>query len=245
MKHIYTTFLFIAFLLVTPISCSKSNHTIIVGIDATRPPFVFKNAKHELTGFDIELMRSIAQHMGKDIYIRFVELPYVELLSAIQSGDIDLAISSIRATTSRRNRVGFSNEYTFDEYVGVYVKGTPYTSKAHINDAILGVQRGSSLESWVPLMQFSTIKPFFMDTRQGLVRALQQKLIDVLCTNKFVAQQLIRSHPDLGYFPLGYSQDGYAIAMKKNSPYQKQINSILSTMKKDETLETLIQTWLN
>ena len=40
---------------------------IRVGTEATYPPFEFRNQDNEMTGFDIELVQAIGEHMEKDV----------------------------------------------------------------------------------------------------------------------------------------------------------------------------------
>ncbi|MEH2240522.1 transporter substrate-binding domain-containing protein [Nostoc sp.] len=75
---------------------------------ATRviPPFVLPN-KGELSGFSIDLWRSIANQIG--IESKFIEYSSVpELLSAIKEGKANLGISAISITAEREQNFDFS-----------------------------------------------------------------------------------------------------------------------------------------
>nr|WP_242072113.1 transporter substrate-binding domain-containing protein [Nostoc sp. FACHB-110] len=75
---------------------------------ATRaiPPFVFVE-KNELSGFSIELWRSIAKNI--DAEFKFVEYPNVaDLLSAVQNGKADAGIAAISITAERQQQFDFS-----------------------------------------------------------------------------------------------------------------------------------------
>ncbi|MEH2086230.1 transporter substrate-binding domain-containing protein [Nostoc sp.] len=75
---------------------------------ATRviPPFVLSN-KEELSGFSIDLWRSIANKIG--VESKFIEYSSVpELLSAIKEGKANLGISAISITAEREQNFDFS-----------------------------------------------------------------------------------------------------------------------------------------
>jgi polar amino acid transport system substrate-binding protein len=75
---------------------------------ATRaiPPFVFVD-KGELSGFSVELWRSIASQIGAEF--KFVEYPNVaDLLLAVQNGKAEVGIAAISITAERQQRFDFS-----------------------------------------------------------------------------------------------------------------------------------------
>lgn len=77
-------------------------------IVATRgiPPFVFAD-KGELSGFSIELWRSIASQIGTEF--KFVEYPNVgDLLLAVQDGKANAGIAAISITAERQQQFDFS-----------------------------------------------------------------------------------------------------------------------------------------
>lgn len=75
---------------------------------ATReiPPFVFSQ-KGELSGFSIDLWRSIANEMN--VKSKFVEYPTVaDILTAVKEGKANLGISAISITAERQENFDFS-----------------------------------------------------------------------------------------------------------------------------------------
>ncbi|MBK1989804.1 transporter substrate-binding domain-containing protein [Sphaerospermopsis aphanizomenoides BCCUSP55] len=75
---------------------------------ATReiPPFVFSH-QGELSGFSIDLWRSIAKEMN--IESKFIEYPTVaDLLTAVKDGKANLGISAISITAERQQNFDFS-----------------------------------------------------------------------------------------------------------------------------------------
>jgi polar amino acid transport system substrate-binding protein len=73
-------------------------------------PFVMKGADGELSGYDIDLIESIASYMNKDIKYIFVD-SFVDVFSVLDSGKADLAISAISITPQRYEKYNFSYPY--------------------------------------------------------------------------------------------------------------------------------------
>ncbi|MEM8572732.1 MAG: transporter substrate-binding domain-containing protein [Pseudomonadota bacterium] len=71
-----------------------------------RPPFsLLENG--EPTGFSIELMRAIAQEIGRDVSFSF-EDEFQSMLSAVEAGEVDGAIANISITAERESIMDFS-----------------------------------------------------------------------------------------------------------------------------------------
>jgi polar amino acid transport system substrate-binding protein len=88
-----------------PAPAPSSTQSLVVATRAIRP-FVFTE-KGQLSGFSIDLWRSIASQIGAES--KFVEYSTVpELLSAVETGKANLGISAISITAERQQRFDFS-----------------------------------------------------------------------------------------------------------------------------------------
>lgn len=94
--------------------CSQSSppadpSVLRVGLDPTYPPFEMRDAAGNLTGVSIDLAQAIGNHLDKKV--EFVPMDFQGLLPALQTGKIDLIISSMTATDERAKQVAFSTPY--------------------------------------------------------------------------------------------------------------------------------------
>lgn len=97
----------VLFLVVHPVQ-SQEPETQKSFVVATRaiPPFVFTD-NGELSGFSIDLWRSIASQIGAES--KFVEYPSVpDLLSSVQNGKANAGIAAISITAERQQQFDFS-----------------------------------------------------------------------------------------------------------------------------------------
>jgi polar amino acid transport system substrate-binding protein len=80
-----------------------------VGVTADLPPLGMRNRAGEIVGFEIDLVRALADAMGLELEL--VVHPFPELLPALQRGETDLVIAGLTMTPERNARVAFAGPY--------------------------------------------------------------------------------------------------------------------------------------
>ncbi|MEL4304589.1 basic amino acid ABC transporter substrate-binding protein [Methanococcoides sp. LMO-2] len=83
--------------------------TFIVGTEPTFPPFEMTDESGAITGFDIELIKAIAEDQGFEVEIQ--SIGFDALIPAVQSGNIDIIASGMTITEAREEQVDFSAPY--------------------------------------------------------------------------------------------------------------------------------------
>lgn len=79
-----------------------------VGISPDMPPLAYLE-QGKLTGIETAAAESLGKLMGKDV--DFVQLPFAELVPALQAGKIDIIMSGMSITAERSKHVSFTNSY--------------------------------------------------------------------------------------------------------------------------------------
>lgn len=87
----------------------KKNGEIIVGTCPTIPPFTAKAKNGMIIGYDSDVANILAGAMG--VKLRYVEIPFPELLDALEAGKIDAIISAMTITPKRNMRAVFVGPY--------------------------------------------------------------------------------------------------------------------------------------
>lgn len=90
------------------VSCGRSDK-LIIGMDATYPPFEMLDARGECSGVGADLGRALAAHLGREVEFRNIN--FDGLITALKSGSIDCVISSMTANDERRQSIAFSEPY--------------------------------------------------------------------------------------------------------------------------------------
>ena len=82
---------------------------LVVGSSATYRPFAFENPNKEIVGYDIDMIKAIAQKAG--LKIRIVNTPWTGIFAALNNGDVDLIISGVTINDKRKQSYDFSAPY--------------------------------------------------------------------------------------------------------------------------------------
>ncbi|SDC58439.1 amino acid ABC transporter substrate-binding protein, PAAT family [Pelagirhabdus alkalitolerans] len=85
--------------------------TLVVGTSGTYSPVTYFNDENELTGFDVELVREIADYL--DLEVEFETMDFDGILPALRNGQIDLAVNDFAITEERLETFTFTDPYKF------------------------------------------------------------------------------------------------------------------------------------
>ena len=86
------------------------NGYLRVGVSGNQPPYVMHDEAGQLMGFDIDLAVGIAAAMN--VEVQFVEMPFDELLKALDKRKIDLVMSGMDITLERSSDAMFVGPYS-------------------------------------------------------------------------------------------------------------------------------------
>ncbi|MFQ5599057.1 MAG: transporter substrate-binding domain-containing protein [Candidatus Krumholzibacteriia bacterium] len=126
-------------------TASPARH-LVVGTKPTEP-FVIKNADGTWGGISIELWREIAAEQGWTYEFR--ELPLEELIEAVESGGVDVAVAAFTMTAEREQFVDFSHPF-YSTGLGIAIasnRGGGWTrvARRYLSREFLGVVAGLAL----------------------------------------------------------------------------------------------------
>jgi polar amino acid transport system substrate-binding protein len=211
--------------------------------DATWPPFEFiDDQTKEIVGFDIDIMKAIAEK--RQLNIEYVNVAWDALLAGVAQGTYDCAISSITITEERKKDMLFSNPYfSAGQIVVVRKDNTDITGKDTLKGQV-GVQLGTTGDIEVQKIKAATVKPYddiglaFQDLMNGQVDA-------VVCDNP-VATLYVGKNPDkLKLAGAPFTDESYGIAVAKGKEeLLTQINYGITWVKSIGTIDTAKNKWL-
>ena len=225
-----------------------------MGVNAKFKPFVYLDEAGRLTGFDIDLMNALAQAGGFEFGV--VDLPFDQLLSDVESGQIDAAISAITVTDERRQRFDFTEPYFGQEQatMSYYTGGQGLAVRTAVTNILglgditpemtIGVKEGTTGASFVAeqskakVMTFPEAEPAFQALAEGKVDAV---VIDIP-----VIANYIRSTPNAGIKLAGppLTQEQYAIAVTKAKPeVLALLNDALAKIHENGAYDAVVQKW--
>ena len=84
---------------------------IVVGTEGTYSPNSYHDENGDLVGFDVDVARGVADHLGVDI--QFVEAEWDSLFASMDSGRVDIVVNEVEYSDERAEKYDFSEPYTY------------------------------------------------------------------------------------------------------------------------------------
>jgi len=125
---------------------------LVVGTEGTYRPFSYHvDGSGDLTGYDVEVARAVAEELG--VEIRFEETQWDAIFAGLEAGRFDVIANQVSITPEREESYTFSEPYTYS--TGVIVVSDDTTDIASFAD-LEGKTTAQSLTSnWHTLAQES------------------------------------------------------------------------------------------
>jgi polar amino acid transport system substrate-binding protein len=215
----------------------------VVGIDAEYPPFSYMDSNGEVTGFDVESMKWIANRNGFEV--RFQPTTWDEIIPALETGKIDLIYSGMSITPEREEMVNFSIPYLKVNQSVVIRQTNNYTlDDFSSGKLVIGAQSGTTGAFWVIK---NLIDPGKMpvdnltlyDNFPLVVTGLATGQIDTAIYDRPAMRDAIADKPLVIIGEINTSEE-YSIALRKTDPeLLATINEGLTALMQDKYWETL------
>lgn len=233
-------------LLVT--GCGKqeaaTNQTLKVGTDATYAPFGFQDEKtKEYVGFDIDLIKAVAKQAGFAVEIN--NLNFDGLIPALQSGNIDIAISDMTINEERAQKVNFSKSY-YKAGLGIVVKTDNTTIKSFkdlegkqvaVSIGSTGAEAARKIKD-VKIREFNSIADAFSELKAGGVEAV----INDIPVNEYYILHENDKYAKTVEDPINSEDLGIAVS-KNNKELAAKIDNALDELKKNGEYEKIYVKW--
>ena len=95
--------------LCTPVIGSAQNKELVVASSATYRPFAYETPSKEIVGYDVDIIKAVAQKAG--LQIKIVNTPWTGIFAALNNGDVDLVISGVTINDKRKQSYDFTAPY--------------------------------------------------------------------------------------------------------------------------------------
>ncbi|MDU2063214.1 MAG: basic amino acid ABC transporter substrate-binding protein [Sporomusaceae bacterium] len=223
---------------------ASSEKVLKVGTDATYAPFGFQDEKtKEYVGFDIDLIKAIAKQAGFSVTIN--NLNFDGLIPALQSGNIDIAISDMTITDERAQKVSFSKSY-YKAGLGIVVKKDNSTIQSFkdlegkriaVSIGSTGAEEAHKIKD-ANIREFNTIAEAFLELRAGGVDAV---INDAPVNEYYTSHEGSKDTKTVGT-QLNAEDLGIAAA-KNNTELIAKLNTALDDLKKNGEYDKIYVKW--
>lgn len=214
-----------------------------VGANIGNVPWEFQDAKGEMVGFEIDLVKEVGKRLGMDV--SFVNIPFTGLFAAVQSGQIDAAVSSITITKKRLASVSFAQPYYDSDQSLTVTTASGITGLAGMSGKIAAVDTGSTGDIWATQHQaedkFSDIRRY-----EGLAPAmldLAAGRIDGYISDIPALQYYVKDKPTYKVVERIPTGEQYSIMFAKDSPLVGKVNGVITVLKSEGFIAGLHEKW--
>jgi polar amino acid transport system substrate-binding protein len=223
------------------VEAPKADKVLLVGTDAAYAPFEIEGADKQVSGFDIDLLKAVAEKA--QLKVQFINTPWEGLFTQLDSGDRDILISAITINEARKKQMDFSDPY----FEAVQLIAVPAKSKVQkledLKTLKVGVQTGTTGDDIVSgllgknnpnVKRFEGTPLAIQELQNGGVEAvvadngvLNNFLLNNKATIRIVADKK-------------FSKENYGIAVKKgNAILLEKINKGLKEVRADGTYQRI------
>jgi len=221
----------------TPAAAAPAR-VLVVGTDAAYTPFESQNDRGEIVGFDIDVVKAVAQKAGFEV--KFVNTPWEGIFNSLAQGDRDLLVSAITITDERRQTMDFSQSY-FDARQLIAVRNdAPIARFEDIKTLKVGVQNGTTGDEVVGklLGKSNTAIKRFESTPLAL-KELEAGGVQAVVADNGVVVHYLANNTAGGFKTVSdtsFPVEKYGIAVKKgNAELLARINQGLEGIRADGT----------
>ena len=218
-----------------------------IAFDVPYEPFEYRDDNGELTGFEVELATAMCEELQANC--EFVIQAWDGMIPGLLARKFALIMSSMSITPERAERVLFSEPYyiTPGGWFGPESFNTDVTDMDAMKDKTVGVQRGTTMDTYVTENMGGVVNIKRYTTAEDMVLDLEGQRLDVVFVDYPVGEQTVLNKE--GYKEVGEPVklgEGVGVAMRKrDAKLADDVNAALKKLKEDGTYDTIMQKYFN
>ena len=220
--------------------------TMIVGIDDQFPPMGFVGEDGEITGFDVELSKLVAEKLGVDAEIQPIDWSAKEM--ELNTGNIDMIWNGYTITAERIEQVEFSKPYLNNEQVLVVANDSAFQSKADLEGKIVGAQVESAglaaLNADTDFVGTLADVPEYDDYMMALLDLGSSRLDGIAIDKIYIAYTMSQEPGKYRMLDEGLADEYYGIGCAKGAiALREAIDKALDELYEDGSIDALSTKW--
>ena len=221
--------------------------TIKIVSDTAYAPFEFKDTDQTYKGIDVDIINKVAEIKGWNIQMSYPG--FDAAVNAVQAGQADAIMAGMTKTKERENVFTMSDTYYDTKVVIATTKSNKITKYEELSGKTVGVKNGTAAQRFLESIKDKygfTIKTF--DTGDLMNNSLSAGAVNAIMDDKPVIEYAINQGQDLSINMNGEAVGSFAFGVKKGSKYEylvTEFNEALAQMKKDGSLDQIINKWTN
>lgn len=245
----------VAFTMPPPQQAHAARPVLSVCTEGTYPPYSYRDAGGQYQGFDIEVVREVADRIG--MVPDFQSVLWEDIIETLRVGDCDVIASSMAITPSRKQVIDFSIPYMGFTIGLVARHGGPeipdvrdangYLTDGAFAGVRVGVQRATAHDNMI-----STRVPwadiYRYDDFSALRTALDEGVVDVILIDNYEAHHTFFDEDGGEYYTVGEPiqdvvllGDGVGFGVRyQDEALKEALNEGIASMQADGTLSAML-----
>ena len=220
------------------------NKELVVGSSATYRPFAYETPTKEIVGYDIDIIRAVAQKAG--LQIKIVNTPWTGIFAALNNGDVDLVISGVTINDKRKQSYDFTAPYFEARQLIAVNKDSTVKNLKDLSGKKVAVVTGSTADD-IASREFGKTNPDIrrFESTPVIISELANGGVDAAIGDNGVIAFRTQEHKQLktvseASFPKEY----FGIVVKQgNKALLDKLNKGLATAKTDGTYAQIYKKW--
>lgn len=224
----------------------EGSKKIVIAHEASFPPMEFIDDSGEMVGFDIDVIRAVADAAG--LKVEHKNVAWDGIFGALKTGEADVIASSVTITDERKNQFDFTQPYYKAGQSLLVRKGdeSKYPNLEALKGKSIGVQIGTTGSEYVTGLGDYTLKQY--NTAGMAIIDLANGQLDAVIIDKPVAEFHAAKKPEFRdkVVVVGEPQteESFGFVVRKgDKELLDKLNAGLKKVEEDGTLEKLEQKW--
>ena len=214
---------------------------LVMVTNAEFPPYEFHD-QNAIVGIDVEIAGAIAEQLGLELEIE--DIAFDSIIPEIVSGKADIGAAGMTVTEDRKQNVDFSDTYAHATQVIIVKEDSEIKGVADLEGKIMGVQQGTTGDIYVSGDYGDAAVERYAKGMEA-VQALAQGKVDAVVIDGEPAKQYIKEVEGLKIIDESYTDEDYAIAIKKgNTAMVEAVNKALAELKSEGRLDEIVAKYI-
>ncbi|MBQ4253540.1 MAG: transporter substrate-binding domain-containing protein [Erysipelotrichaceae bacterium] len=216
--------------------------TLVVGISADYPPFESLDTNNNLIGYDVDMARSLAAKIkdekGNAYKVEFVMMDFSTIISALQTGQIDVGIAAFSYDPERECL--FTSPYYLSAQVIVVQSNSGITSLSDLSGKT--VAAGDGTVGYAAASEIAGVQMTSPGDYLQQFEMLKTNQIDAVVCDEKVAEGFVSTSENLTILSEKLAEDNLCITVKKGNTFilealNKAIEEFVSSGESDNLKE--------
>lgn len=225
-------------------SVHAQGRELVVGSSATYRPFAYETPTKEIVGYDIDIIRAVAQKAG--LQIKIVNTPWTGIFAALNNGDVDLVISGVTINDKRKQSYDFTAPYFEARQLIAVHQSSTVKSLKELAGKKVGVVTGSTADD-AASREFGKISPDIrrFESTPVVISELANGGLDAAIGDNGVIAFRVQEHKHLKTVnDPSFPKEFFGIVVKQgNKALLDKLNAGLAAVKADGSYAQIYRKW--